>query len=563
MPIAERGTVNITVLEQTKSVPSGTTVAECLPGLRDPKGYPYLGAIANNRLVSLDAPLSTDTQLTPVIVRHPAGASIYRRCSTYLLFAAFAELYPDRKLQIGQSMGNGYHFRVNGNGNGKDGKHEPIDLQKVTARMRRFVDEKAPFEHQVLPIELAEDLFAEKGRQDKVRLLRVWPSGLVHVVSLGEFTDIDHGPVPLDASAIDDFELIAKEPGFILHFSSLRSPVWRGEPWTASEKLFETYNETRVWNEILGVDTVGDLNELCLNGGVLDIIRITEGFHEKKIARIADMISERPDVRLVLIAGPSSSGKTTFSKRLAIQMRVNGIRPKTVSLDNYYVDREQTPRHPDGTFDFEAVEAIDLALFNEQLAALLDGQEIKTPKFDFNTGLRTGPEKWQPMRLDEGEVLMIEGIHGLNDRLTESIPSNKKFRIFVSALTQLVLDSANRIPTSDARLIRRIVRDRRYRGYSAAETIASWASVRRGERRNIFPFQDHSDVMFNSALVYEPAVLKVLADRYLLEVPRDHPSAVTAHSLRKFLQLFVPIFIDDVPRGSILREFIGGAFFHY
>ncbi len=558
MAIPQPTQVELTLQGRTMTCPAGTRLVDLLPARRDPDGRTYLGAIANNRLVSLDTRLWTRTDVRLVTVRDHHGASIYRRCATYILCAAFAELYPTMRLEIGQSMGNGYHFRVNGNHGGR------VDLELLRARMRELCQLDLPFEHSDLSLETVSEVFAAKGYSDKLKLLRVWPSATVHVVALNEFIDIDQGPVALSTAAIDDFELIAKEPGLVLHFSSLRSPVWRGEPWSASERLFDSYQETRAWNEILGVYTVGDLNEHCLSGGVRDIIRITEGFHEKKIAQIADLIaSRRPDVRLITIAGPSSSGKTTFSKRLEIQLRVAGIRPKILSLDDYYVNREDTPRHQDGSYDFEAIEAIDLGFFNEQLRHLLAGEEVNTPRFDFTTGMRVAADKWKPMRLADDEILLIEGIHGLNDRLTEAVAPKMKFRIFVSALTQLVIDGANRIPTSDARLIRRIVRDRRYRGYSAAETIATWGSVRRGEQRNIFPFQDRSDVMFNSALLYEPAALKVLADRYLLEVPRDHPSAVIAHQLRKFLQLFVPIFPDDVPRTSILREFIGGSFFSY
>lgn len=548
--------IRVKIGDDIRTIQSGMRIVDLLPSARDPKGQAYLAAVANNRLVSLDSPLWTNTEVVLVTVAHPHGADVYRRCATYILFAAVADVYPGTRLEIGQSMGNGYHFRVLNNQN--------LDLKRLTERMREYVNQRIPFEKHELSLDEAVRLFENRGNLDKVRLLRVWSSATVHVVMLGQFADIYHGPVPASTAGIDDFELIPKEPGFILHFSALRSLVWRREAWMASDKLFDTYQETRRWNEILGVNSVGDLNELCLNGGVLDIIRIAEGFHEKKIAHIADQVKDKiPLSRLILIAGPSSSGKTTFAKRLSIQLRVNGVRPVALSLDNYYVNRDQTPKHPNGTYDFEAIEAIDLKLFNEHLVALLAGEKVLTPKFDFTTGVRVPKEKWLPLKLESDQVLMIEGIHGLNDRLTEAVSIDMKFRIFVSALTQLVLDSANRVATSDARLIRRIVRDRRYRGYSAAQTISTWNSVRLGERRNIFPFQDRCDVMFNSALVYEPAALKVLADRYLLEVPRDHPAAVTAHALRKFLQLFVPIFPDDVPRTSILREFIGGSSFQY
>lgn len=552
------GMIEIKALGKTMHRKPGTRIVDFLPERHDEDGRIYLGAVVNNRLVSLDAALYTDSDVRPVTVADSKGANIYRRSATYVLFAAFVEEFPELSLEIGQSMGNGYHFRVSGNGGAMP------DLDRLVRRMREITAEDVPFERRVLSLDEAIEVFERLRFPDKARLLRVWPASHVYVIQIGKFIDIQHGPVALATGAVDNFELLPMEPGFILHFSTEHSPIWRAKAWSPSSKLFDSYKETRDWNEILGLSTVGELNEHCLNGEVRDIIHATEGFHEKKIAAIADQVVERrPNVRLITIAGPSSSGKTTFSKRLTTQLRVNGVRPVTLSLDDYYVDREDTPLHEDGSYDFEAIEAIDLAFFNEQLAALLAGQEVATPRFDFTRGLRVAKDQWRPMRLADDQILMIEGIHGLNDRLTESVSDQLKFRIYVSALTQLVIDSANRVGTSDARLLRRIVRDRRYRGYSAAETIATWRSVRIGERRNLFPFQERCDVMFNSALLYEPAVIKVLAERYLLEVPRDHPSASTAHALRKFLQLFVPIFPDYVPRTSIIREFIGGSAFDY
>jgi uridine kinase len=553
-----QGMIEIKVLGKTMHRKPGVCVIDVIPERHDSDGRPYLGAVVNNRLVTLDSDLWTDSSVAPVTVANSKGANIYRRCATYVLFAAFYDLFPQLQLEIGQSMGNGYHFRVLGNAG------RTPDLEALSRRMREITAEDVPFERKVMSIDAATKLFDSEGWHDKARLLRVWPASYVNTVSLGKFVDLQHGPVALSTGVIDNFELLPYDPGFILHFATDHSPIWHAKAWSPTSQLFDTYQETREWNGILGVATVGDLNEHCLNGEVRDIIHVAEGFHEKKIAAIADdIVARRPEVRLVCIAGPSSSGKTTFSKRLTTQLRVNGIRPVTVSLDDYYVNREETPRLPDGSYDFEAIEAIDLGLFNEQLVELLAGKEVATPRFDFTRGLRVDRGEWRSMRLAEDQILMIEGIHGLNDRLTEAVSASVKFRIYVSALTQLVIDSANRVGTSDARLIRRIVRDRRYRGYSAAATIASWPSVRRGERRNLFPFQDQCDVMFNSALVYEPAVLKVLAERYLLEVPREHPAASTAHALRRFLQLFVPIFPDYVPRTSIVREFIGGSAFDY
>jgi uridine kinase len=303
---------------------------------------------------------------------------------------------------------------------------------------------------------------------------------------------------------------------------------------------------------------------LCLNGKVGELVRIAEGLHEKKIARVADEIyRRRPRLRLVLVAGPSSSGKTTFAQRLGTQLRVNGIDPVSLSLDNYYVNREDTPIDDDGHPDFEALEAIDLELFHRHLKDLLAGNEVATPRFDFVHGRRKDASDWVPMRLEENQVLVVEGIHGLNEKLTETVPQAQKYRIFISALSQLAIDDHNRIFTADARLIRRIVRDRRYRGFTAERTLQLWERVRRGEARWIFPFQEDADVMFNSALVYEPAVLKTYAERFLLQVPRTSPAYPEAFRLLKFLSMFVPIFPDEVPYTSILREFIGGSAFNY
>jgi uridine kinase len=329
-------------------------------------------------------------------------------------------------------------------------------------------------------------------------------------------------------------------------------------------KLYGVFQETKAWNRILGVSNVGEMNRACVSNEYPEVIRVAEGFHEKRITAIADQVGGRRDrVRLVLIAGPSSSGKTTFTKRLGVQLRVIGLRPTALSTDDYYVDRARTPIGDDGRPDFEAIEAIDLDLFNDHLTRLLAGEEVATPRYDFPTGKRTPPETWEKKRLEKGDLLIVEGIHGLNDRLTRSIPAERKFRIYVSALTQLSIDDQNRISTSDARLLRRIVRDRLYRGHLAAGTLRSWASVRAGERKHIFPFQESADAMMNTALVYETSVLRVFAHRFLVEVPPEDPMFAEAYRLLKFLELFVPIFPDKVPQNSILREFIGGSTFHY
>jgi uridine kinase len=334
--------------------------------------------------------------------------------------------------------------------------------------------------------------------------------------------------------------------------------------FTPRELLYRTYTETRRWEEVLGIHHVGQLNRLCLNGEVRSIVRVAEGLHEKKVAQIADeILSRRPRIRVVMVSGPSASGKTTFAKRLGIQLRVNGIEPVSLSLDDYYVDRDRTPRGEDGRPDFEALEAIDIPLLNEHLVALLSGCEVESPRFDFISGTRAGPERWRPLSLGDSQVLVVEGIHGLNHRLTSDVPRDQIYRVYISALSQLAIDDHNRIFTADARLVRRIVRDRLFRGFTTERTLALWEGVRRGEARWIFPFQEQADVMFNSALVYEPAVLKTYAERFLLQVPRTSPSYSEAYRLLKFLSMFVPVFPDEVPHTSILREFIGGSSFSY
>jgi uridine kinase len=357
------------------------------------------------------------------------------------------------------------------------------------------------------------------------------------------------------------FSVVPYEDGLLLRFPR------DGEPAPAlgpQPKLFATYRETREWNEAIGVANVGALNRVCLSGEIAEVIRIAEGFHEKKLAAIADAIAaRRGEARAVLVAGPSASGKTTFIKRLDIQLRVNGLRPIGLSLDNYFIDRERTPHGADGKPDYEALAALDLDLFNEHLLALLEGRAVEVPQYDFVLGRRAGRERWRTLRLAADELLQIEGIHALNPRLTAAVPESAKYRVFISALTQLTLDDHNRIFTSDARLLRRIVRDRLFRGHDTTHSLEMWGAVRKGEARGIFPFQEQADVMFNSALLYEPAVLRVYAERFLLEVPREHPTYTEAFRLLKFLQWFVPVFEHDVPSTSILREFIGGSAFRY
>lgn len=550
--------VTVRYVGERHNVPQGTTVADFLLQIDGSISDRVLSASVNRRQVMLDFPLRGEVDLDLVTYGSREGELVYKRSVSLMLYEACHELYPQTQLVIGQSLGNSYHYLVRG---------EPCDRQEMVdrlkARMRELRAEARPFRRQTVTLEEIEDAFRERGWDDKLLLLRTRRSSTVHIISCGDFIDLAHGPYAPHTGCLPTFDVVAYEDGFLLRFPR-RGNRDRLPRFVDKPLLFKTYLETRRWQDVLGVPYIGQLNRLALNGEIGNLVRIAEGFHEKKIARIADEIARRSDrVRLIAIAGPSSSGKTTFAKRLGVQLKVNGIEPVALSLDNYYVNREDTPKDEDDKPDFEAIEAIDLRLFHDHLAKLLEGEQVATPRFDFVAGARRAESEWASMQLREGQVLLIEGIHGLNPRLTESVNRKQKFAIYISALSQLAIDNHNRIFTADGRLIRRIVRDRLYRGFSAERTLDLWERVRRGEARWIFPYQEQADIMFNSALVYEPAVLRVFAERFLLQVPRTSDAYPEAFRLLKFLALFVPIFPDVVPQNSILREFVGGSSFSY
>jgi uridine kinase len=534
-------------------VPVGTPVMAIL-GRTDARGESILGAVLNNRLVSLATPVRGPSKLEPVTLQHRQGQAIFRRSISIVLIQAVHEVLPQARLRIGQSLSDGYFFEWQG-----PALTAPL-VQEIEAQMRAIVAEDRPFVEEPMDVDEAIELFERTGAPERVRLLKTLRVATVPVVWIGDVPTLLHGPVAPAAGGIGGFALALYNGGLILQFpdGSEGSREINDMP-----RVFKVYRDTRRWNEILGVADVGQFNEVCINGAVNEIVKVAEGLHEKKVAQIADRVLAREGAKLVLIAGPSSSGKTTFAKRLSVQLRVNGVRPVALSLDDYYVDRDRTPLDEEGKPDFEAIEAIDLTLLNEHLERLLDGEKVDTPRYDFATGRRAPPTKWRALQLGGADLLLVEGIHGLNERLTAAIPAAHKFRCYVSALTQLTVDAHERIFTSDSRLLRRIVRDRLFRGYHAERTIEMWPSVRRGETRHIFPFQEQSDAIFNSALVYEPAVLKIYAERFLLEVPTQSPSFPEADRLLRFLALFVPVFAEEVPQTSILREFIGGSTFSY
>jgi len=550
-------TLVVSFAGERRQVLAGTTVWDFFQEVWGEVPRDVLAALVNRRMVMLDFPLrGLQVELEAVRIGSRLGETVLRRSAVLLLLAAAAELYPESRLIVGQSLGGGYFFSW----------HSPLPLtQEVVSSlvraMERMVREDVPLTRSVITLEEAEAIFRSRGESSKLSLLATHRSSTVPVVACGSFVDIAHGPVAPSASRIQGWSLTLYEDGLLLRFGRNGTPPL--PPVRPQPKLFATYRETRKWNEAVGIANVGSLNRACLSGEISEIIRVAEGFHEKKIAQIADAIAAKPQVRVVLVAGPSASGKTTFIKRLGIQLRVCGLVPVGISLDNYFVDRDKTPLDEEGKPDYESIEALDLELFNQHLVALLEGKAVQVPRYDFVRGRRAEPERWTQLALQPGQVLLIEGIHALNPRLTQAVQEDSKFRIFISALTQLTLDDHNRIFTADARLLRRIVRDRLFRGHPAVRTLEMWPSVRRGEMRWIFPFQEQSDVMFNSALVYEPAVLKVFAERFLLEVPREHPAYTEAYRLLKFLAWFVPVFQEDVPSTSILREFIGGSAFEY
>ena len=539
-------------------VPYGAPVGAVLQDLPVDSGLTVLAAMVHHRCVDLTHPICAPTDVRPVTYAHREGVLVYRRSVSLLLLEAAREVFPGARVSIGQALGNGYFYRIH-MGEAFTAEH----VAMLEARMRQMVELDVPLTTETVSIAEARAEFERLGLKDKLRLMKTHWEPFVTLVRCGQFCDIHRYPVAPSAKHLPFFQIEHYPPGLVLRFPP-RGHLAAMEPFHDTPKLFQVYQETREWNRIAGVEDVGQLNDLIIRGEAAEVIRVSEGLHEKKTAEIADRITHaKQPIRLVLIAGPSASGKTTFAKRLSLQLRVNGIRPVALSMDNFYVNRVDTPRGDDGEYDFEAIEAIDLALFNEVLAKLLAGERVMTPKFDFPSGTRVARDRWSPMQLEPGQVLMVEGIHGLNDRLTESIPPESKFKVYVSALTQLCIDDHNRIFTSDSRFLRRIVRDRMFRGYPAAVTIDSWPRVRRGELRNIFPYQERADVMFNSALVYEQAVLRLFAERFLLEVPQDHPSFSAAYRLLKFVQNFAPIFETSVPQISLLREFIGGSGFKY
>jgi len=549
-------TVTVRVDGKEYSVTRGTRVKTFIRRHLSNLEPECLGATLSNRLVDLEAPIAASCDLVPITYAGKTGARIYRSTLTIMLCESVARLFPGATVQVGQALGDGYYFDVF-----KDPPLSGGDVAAIKEEMLGMVERGEALATMRVPVPEAIEAFEEQGYRSQAEIARRFREGWVSLVTMGNHVNLWLHPLLPTTDGIRAFDVSPYADGLVLGFPPPGRPSEAPSPPSNHEVLFAVYRETREWNRLFGVETVADLNGSVINGDIGEVIRVNEALHERKIAAIADEVADIDGCRLVLVAGPSSSGKTTFVKRLRMQLMAIGLRPKELSTDDYYVDREDTPLDESGEYDYECIEAIDLDLLNDHLDILMNGGEIRPPRYSFNKGTRSFREN--RFSLEQGEVLLIEGIHSLNDRLTEAVADDHKHRIYVSALTQLCIDDHNRIFTSDARLLRRVVRDRKYRGYTASETLSRWAKVRAGEKRWIYPYEGLADAMFNSTLIYEAAVLKVFAERYLMEIPETDPHHVEANRLLEFLSLFVTIFPDDVPATSILREFIGGSSFDY
>lgn len=515
---------------------------------------PVVAARVDNCMVDLCTTLDGDCKIAFVDLSTGEGMRVYQSSLILILARAAAEILPGCSVVVEHSLANAVYGEIKYERSIKD-----TDIKKIEKRMFELVQADEPIQRKTLPRVEAIGLFREKGQRDKVELLEYLKSDTLDIVSIGDYTDYALGPTVPSTGHLKYFRLRYYLPGFILELPRPDNPGVLPE-YLEQGKLANVFYEAEKWGKVLNVYNVASLNRIMASGGAGDLIRVAEAFQEKKIVQIAELIASNIDrTRIVLIAGPSSSGKTTFAQRLAVQLRVNGITPVAISLDDYFVDRHLTPKDEKGEYDFECLAAIDRELFNEHLIKLIQGEKIELPRYNFKTGLRE--YHGETLQLGRCDLIIIEGIHGLNDLLTASVPKGRKFKIYVSALTHLNLDDHHRIHTTDLRVIRRMVRDYNYRGYTALDTLRRWPAVRRGEERNIFPFQESADVMFNSALVYELAVLKGYAEPLLEGITPEHVEYSEAVRLLNILGFFTRIECDDVPRNSIIREFIGKSCF--
>jgi len=537
----------------TKKVDKYTTLLELSKKYQKYFEGEIIIAKVDNEFKELNAKINSDCEVEFIDITKPDGFRVYQRTASMIMICAAKEILGEKaKIVVEHSINKNYYCEI------PDFEITDELLENIENKMKEISQENLPIEKLSMSLDDGIEIFKKFGMEDTVGTLRYIRSSSIYLYKLSWFYDYFYGNMAPSTGYIKIFKLKKQNKGFILCFANPNQPNELNE-FKKLDKLSQVFSESSKWAKILKVDTVSALNDIICSGNIKEIIWISEGLHEKKIANIADMITSQKK-KFVLIAGPSSSGKTTFAHRICIQLKVNGIRPYVISLDDYYFDREHTPVDEFGKPDYECLESIDIKQFNEDMSNLLNGECVQIPSFNFITGKREYKGKF--MKLHSDEVLVIEGIHGLNEKLTESIPKESKFKIYISALTQLNIDEHNRIPTTDTRIIRRMVRDNNFRGFNAKSTIDIWPSVLRGENKNIFPFQEEADIMFNSALVYELSVLKQFVEPLLFKVNRDEPEYAESKRLIKFLNSFLGVNSADIPSNSIIREFIGGSCFY-
>lgn len=543
----------------TRSFPEGSSLLDIYNGFNLQMPYGPVSAKVNNKVESLDFRVYYNKDIEYLDITSASGMRTYVRSLCFVLVKAVEELYPQGSISLEHPVSKGYFCNLH-----LDRTIGLDDVMRIKQKMQEIISADIPFLRMECHTEEVVRLFSQRGMLDKAKLLKTSGQLYSYYYRLGNTVDYYYGSLVPSTGYLHLFDLVKYYDGLLLRIPSRRNPN-KLEELVKQEKMLEVFQEYHRWNQILGISTVGDFNIACNEGHATDLINVSEALQEKKIARIADEITHRNQngerVKLILISGPSSSGKTTFSKRLSIQLMTNGMKPYSISLDDYFVNRENTPLDEEGNHDFESLYALDLPFFEQQLKDLLEGKEIELPRFNFSTGEREMSGK--KLRINENMILILEGIHALNPALTPNIPASNKYKIYVSALTTILLDNHNYIPTTDNRLLRRIIRDYKYRNYSAEETIARWPSVRAGEDKWIFPYQEYADAMFNSALLFELAVLKEKVEPILRKVPNNCPEYSEAHRLLRFLSYFTPVQDKELPPTSLLREFLGGSSFIY
>ena len=543
--------------DATLTVEWGTTLRDVVNMLPKPE-RPYLAAYVNNSIKELDYRVYRPVSVRFIDVTHFEGTRVYQRTLFFTLQKAVHDLFPDKRFSIPHSVSKGFYCEIEGMD-----RIAPDDIDRLKARMDELIRQDIPIVRRKVRTEEAREAYARLGYDDKITLLDSCPRLYVTLYALADIVGYFYGALAPSTGYLHLYDLKPYYKGLFIAVPKRTNPD-ELEGMIRQEKMFDLFTEYQEWTRVLGVPNIGTLNRRILDGEASDLIKVAEAFHEKRLGSIADAIyaaNRQRNMRLVLISGPSSSGKTTFAKRLGIQMRIVGLNPVLISLDDYFLEREQTPRAANGDYAYETIDALDLKTFNEHLERLFAGESVEIPRYDFISGRRQWHE--EPLRLDDRSVLVVEGIHGLNPRLTEKIPDEYKFRIYVSVFTTVMMDDMNRIPTTDNRLIRRIVRDNATRGSDAVSTLRRWGSVRTGEEKYIFPYQENADVMFNSSLLYELPVLRRYVEPLLYQGPDTVPEVGEAHRLLKFRNNVQTISPEEIPPTSLLREFIGGSSFRY